>query len=290
MWGIFKSPASRCEALRIDGRGEIFKISVAADTGLSPRQIMRTPKAQLAVLLLAIYLTTAAQFPFSLTAPVIALSVGSCVFFDLLWAFLKRRTIFLPLGGIVTGLIIGFVIDPQAEWFQIVSVAAIAMAVKVFVRISGRQVFNPAAAGLFVAGVLSDGSFGWWGVSFQQPTQLPWGIVAFSILLLPALVSFYRLRRMGSGVAFLVADALLTGIRQTILNPAVLFFAIVMLPEPMTSPVRLKSQVFYGITIAILTFLFSTPSLYTLVGGYGLLPDILTPALLVGNLLFVRLR
>lgn len=252
---------------------------------------MRTPKAQLAVLLLGIYLTTSAQFPVSLTAPVVALSVGSCVIFDLLWTFLKRRAIFLPLGAIVTGLIVGLVIDPQTGWFQIVSVAAIAMAVKVSVRISGRQVFNPAAAGLFVAGVLWRGGFGWWGVSFQRPTLLdPWNIVAFSLLLLPTFVSFYRLRRVGSGASFLIADALLTGVRQTILNPAVLFFAIVMLPEPMTSPVRPKSQVLYGITVAILTSLLSAPSLYTLLGGYGLFPDILTPALLVGNLLFVRHR
>lgn len=113
---------------------------------------MRTPKAQLAVLLLGIYLTTTAQFPLALTAPVVALSVGSCVIFDLLWTFLKRRAIFLPLGALVTGLIVGLVIDPQSGWLQIASVAAIAMAVKVFVRISGRQVFNPAAAGLYVSG------------------------------------------------------------------------------------------------------------------------------------------
>lgn len=252
---------------------------------------MSTPKAQLAVLLLVIYLTTTTRFSLALTAPVVALSVGSCVVFDLLWTFLKRRVLFLPLGAIVTGLIVGLVIDPQSGWFQIASVAVIAMAVKVFVRISGRQVFNPAAAGFFVAGVLWGGGFGWWGISFQRPTLLnPWSIVAFSVLLLPALISFYRLRRVGSGVAFLVTDALLIGARQTFLNPTTLFFATVMLPEPMTSPVRPRSQVLYGITIAILTVLLSTPPVYALMGRYGLLPDILTPALLVGNLLFVRLR
>lgn len=253
--------------------------------------MMRTPKAKLAALLLAIYLTTTVQFPLALTVPTVALSVGCCVFFDLLWSSFKRRTIFLPLGALVTGLIVGLVIDPQTGWLQIVTVSAISMTVKTFVRISGRQVFNPAAAGLYVSGVLWRGGFGWWGASFQRATILePWNIVAFLVLLLPALVSFYRLRRVGSGASFLLANSLLTGVQQTILNPAVLFFAIVMLPEPMTSPVRLKSQVLYGTTVAILTALLSTPSLYTLIGGYGLLPDILTPALLVGNLLFVRHR
>lgn len=51
-------------------------------------------------------------------------------------------------GTIVTGLIVGLVIDPQTARLQIVSVSAIAMAVKAFVRMTGRQVFNPAAQGL----------------------------------------------------------------------------------------------------------------------------------------------
>ncbi len=221
--------------------------------------LLRIPKIQLALILLIIY---ALAFKLSYLN-LLLISVGFTIFFDLLCAYVKSRTFFIPWAGLVTGLIIALVINPNALWYQVAIICALAMASKNFLRIGGKHIFNPAAVGLFLGGVIFNLPAGWWGVSSQT----------VFILLLPGFVSFYRMKRFGSILSFLVVYNLLSGFK-ILLDPTAIFFALVMLPEPMTSPFNLKKQVFFGSIVAAAALILSYFPVFT---------DVLIPALLLGN-------
>lgn len=253
--------------------------------------VFSIPKVQLIIALLLIYLTAFAYYPSPTTLYLLAACVGFTTLFDLLCTYLRRNVFFVPYAAIITGLIIALLIDPSTNVFHIATVTAVAMAVKNFVRFSGRQIFNPAASGLLV-GLLFGQYTAWWGVSFQTINQLTLqNFIFFCILLLPGFVSGVVLRRYYSTIAFIlttifVTQALsptpsLTSILGTLINPALLFFALVMLPEPMTSPVNYKRQILYGVFVAILPFLFSQPWIAI---------DRLIFSLLIGNVTFFKRR
>lgn len=216
--------------------------------------LLKIPKVQLALMLLLI----------NLKAPYLAvICVVFTVFFDLVLTYLKSKTFFIPWSALVTGLIIALIISPNALWYQVAVICALAMAGKNFLRINNRHLFNPAALGLFLGGIFFNLNVSWWGVS---------GVV-FLILLLPGYVSFYKMRRFGSILSFLVFYNLLSGFK-ILLDPTTIFFALVMLPEPMTSPFDLKKQILYGAIVATAALVLSY---------FPVFPDVLIPALLLGN-------
>lgn len=216
--------------------------------------LLKIPKVQLALILLLI----------NLKAPYLAvICVVFTVFFDLVLTYLKSKTFFIPWSALVTGLIIALIISPNALWYQVAVICALAMAGKNFLRINNRHLFNPAALGLFLGGIFFNLDVSWWGVS----------AVVFLILLLPGYVSFYKMRRFGSILSFLVFYNLLSGFKL-LLDPTTIFFALVMLPEPMTSPFDLKKQILYGAIVATAALVLSY---------FPIFPDVLIPALLLGN-------
>lgn len=262
---------------------------------------LNTPKVQLTLFLILIYTTALIRFPTFASLYVLFTTLVFTIFFDLLFTFIRRKTLFIPFAAIVTSLIIALLIDPAASWYQIGLISAIAMGSKNYIRISGRHIFNPAAMGLFLGGIILNLGVAWWGVSFQNISKLSIeNLTFFFILLLPALVSAYRMRRSGSILSFIVLYAVLTSVSDlsllpksllsTLLNPATLFFAIVMLPEPMTSPVNLKRQILYGTTVVLIILALSYPPVINLLSNHNLLPDLFTPALLLANLIFFRYR
>lgn len=224
---------------------------------------LKIPKVQLALILLLIYLSALKQYPTLSNLYLAFICVGFTIFFDLLFTYIRRRVLFLPLSALVTGLIIALVVDPNALWYQLAFICAVAVAAKNFVRLSGKHIFNPAGAGLFLGAVIFNVPISWWGAS----------LLPFYILLLPGLISALQLRRFGSVLSFLLIYSL-SSTFSLLTDPTTIFFALVMLPEPMTSPFDLKKQVFYGVIVAAFTLVFSQLPIF---------PDALIPALLLGN-------
>lgn len=253
--------------------------------------VFRIPKVQLGVALFLIFLTALTTYPSFVSVRIIVLSLLFTIGTDLFFTFLRKRALFIPYAALVTGLILSLTINPHMQWYEILLVASISMGAKNFLRISNRHIFNPAGIGLVIGGILLHQNVSWWGTSFQ--TLTPFGIkqiLFFLILLLPSLVSVYRMRRYGSIFSFLIMYLLLSlflshfnfAILRTILfDPTIIFFSIIMLPEPMTSPVQLKRQISYGIFVALIAIVVSSNRL---------LPDGLLPFLLAGNILFFKFR
>ncbi len=266
-------------------------------------QFLKIPKVQLAITLLLIVFTAFLHVRSFATLLIFLFAVGFSVAFDLLFLTLRRTKLFIPYAAVVSGLIIGLLTSPETFWYQIATTCALAMAVKNFLRISGRHVFNPAGSGLFLAGILFHQTVSWWGVSFQTITA-PFSLLKmlyFIILGLPFLISGFRMRRLISIFSFLITYTVvslvfllhtfsLTTFFITVADSTVIFFSIVMLPEPMTSPVKQKRQLLYGVIVALVVSLLSYPGINSALSQKGLLPDPFITALLIGNLFFLRFR
>lgn len=237
------------------------------------QRILRIPKVQMFLALFLIFLTGfVVHYRNYLFVETYILSVGFTVLCDLI--FLKARKIgpFPVYAALVTGSIIALIISPNIMWYQLFLVCALAMASKNFIRFDKRHVFNPAAFGVFFSHIFFGQIVSWWGVSWFNLSAL------VLILLLPVYVSGYKMRRWKIITSFLIIYYLFTMSNGLIFDPTVLFFAIVMLPEPMTTPIRNNPQILFGVFVAIISRFLN----------FQLLPDVFLPALLVGNLLFFR--
>ena len=251
-------------------------------------QFFRIPKVQLVLALVLIAFTAILHRPTISTIFVFLLAVGFSILFDLLFLTLRRIKLFIPYAAIVSGLIIGLLTSPDTPRYQIVIISALAMAGKNFFRISDRHIFNPAGFGLLLAGVLFRHPISWWGVSFQTVARP----LYFFILCLPLLVSGLRMKRYAGTFSFLITYTLVSSVfflrafslqkfLVTLFDPTVIFFSVVMVPEPMTSPVQPKRQMLYGMMIAVTVAALSITRVS---------PDPLIAALLAGNLIFFRFR
>ncbi len=262
--------------------------------------LKNNPKIQFICLLFLFYVVTLFHLPLNLALQLLVLCVGFTVLADLLFTFLRRKTFFIPYSAVITGLILTLIIDPSASWFQILVISVAAMAIKNFIRISRRHIFNPVASGLAGGWVIFKLNPSWWGASLYTPgaITLPNTIVFLSLLAL-AFVSCYRYKRYNSVISFLISSAFLSILFSlsafsviSILStfaPGNLFYAVVMVAEPMTSPINRKRQILYGFTVALIFVLLVVFQKNISHLGFSNVDSSLI-ALLIGNLLFFNYR
>lgn len=265
------------------------------------QKVFSVPKIQISVLLFFLFVLVAPRIGVFLALYLLT----ACLFFtigsDILFAYLRRKTFFKePYAALVTGLILTLIIDTSASWYQILLICAGAMVIKNFLRIGGRHVLNPAASGLILGYIVFGLNPSWWGPTFYiGGLTNPLNIAIFAVILSFGFVSVRRMKRGFIFASFMLSSvvfAFFNSFRFTIslitsifLSPGVWFYSLVMLPEPMTSPVNIKRQVMYGVFVALVTFLlvqFVLP-LEFLGGNF---PDVTLVALLLGNIVFFKFR
>jgi len=256
--------------------------------------IIRIPKVEISLLLLCILFTVYPIIGFQLAVYLFISCLGYCVLSDLFFTYLLRQRLFIPYAAVVTILIITLIVDPSIKWYQLFLICVVAMGIKNFVRIGGRHVFNPAASGFLVGWIIFGINPSWWGLTLPVKSTLLQILLYISLIGI-AYVSALRLRRFGTILSYLLFYSIIelvngtstTGLLQTIINPGSLFYALVMLSEPQTSPVMKTRQVLYGLMIAVLII-----SSVLLVNRLPILrpPDILIVVLLIGNILFFKFR
>ncbi|MBI4038240.1 RnfABCDGE type electron transport complex subunit D [Candidatus Daviesbacteria bacterium] len=232
------------------------------------KAILVMPKSLMVLALLLAALSSIIYFPSSDRILVIILAVATALISDLIFTKVRGVPPFLMSAALVSGLIIGLLVSPSLPWYIPVVAATAAMGIKNFFRVGDNHIFNPAASGLLVAHLIFNQHVSWWGVSWQQ------SILPVAILLTPVLVSAYYLKRYSIILPFLLVYAILN---RVIFDPTVIFFAIVMLPEPKTSPNELMPQIAFG-------------SLVALGSSFILFADPLITSLLLANLLFYLVK
>ncbi len=191
-----------------------------------------------------------------------------------------------PDAALVTGLFLALIFPPVAPLLLTGAVAFAAVALRHALRYRGRPWFNPAALGVLLGTLLFGLAPSWWvGIG-------PYGeiaVVALGLLLIARAPHSWRLPAVflaSYGVLSIVQHVVVgaaTDPRLLLLqvaDPATLFFALFMVPEPRTSPGAAHQKVLYagaiGTAAAFLPLFL--PSLGIVV------------SLLIGNLLAVALR
>lgn len=171
---------------------------------------------------------------------------------DIAINYVKEKRLFLPKTAIITGLILGLVID--ASLYLLILTAAIAILSKHVIKIRGRHIFNPANFGLFVALFLPV-SESWWGMYNPLP------------VILLGLLIVYKLKRYHQVLPFLAVNAILmliifaTDVGKIInylTSGILLFFVFYMMIEPVTSPMHKKSRIAFGTLAGIFAVILYT--------------------------------
>lgn len=155
--------------------------------------------------------------------------------FDLIYTYFKSKRFYLPFSAIVSGLIMGLILDYTQGLFPLLIAVLAAFISKHFIKIKQNHIFNPAAFGVFVSSLITHSSISWWSVVTVKIFLLP------LLFLLPIL---HRLRRLHIPLIFLggmfIYLILTTGFPSTltlISDGSLLFFALIMLTEPMTTKI-----------------------------------------------------
>jgi len=174
----------------------------------------------------------------------------------------------------ITSLILVLIIPAfPADFIYIFGASGLAMASKYLITIEKRHIFNPAAVSVAAIALVSPTHIATWWIGSVY--MLP--IVVIGGLLLARKIGRERMVYTFIGVYIIltVLSIIINGssISQTInlslLSSPVLFFAFVMLTEPMSSPARERLQIYYAIFAAVL---FSTPELRIL--NIGITPEL----------------
>ncbi len=202
---------------------------------ISRKIIFRDVRFQVSIVLLMIWFLNLFFTPnfHVLIYPLLGVILFSL--FDLIYTYFKSKRAYLPFSAIVSGLIIGLILDYSQGLFPLLIAVFAAFIAKHFIKIKSNHIFNPAAFGLFASSILFHSSISWWSVITVKIYALP------LIFLLPVLK---RLRRLHIPLAFLggmfIYLILTTGVQSAFLlmsDGSLLFFAVVMLTEPMTTKI-----------------------------------------------------
>ncbi|MBI2326862.1 RnfABCDGE type electron transport complex subunit D [Candidatus Curtissbacteria bacterium] len=201
---------------------------------------------------------------------------------DLFVTWIRDRKLYFPSASLVTGFLIGLIIAPSEPFWMIILAAILASLSKQFINVGLRQhIFNPAAFGIMATSLALNVPVAWWAVAWSR-----WPL----IILVPLMIRIlWRMKRLILPVTFLTTyfiylffqfspnDAVVTLVDGTFL-----LFALVMLPEPITSKTQGSLKYLFGVMVAFLAILISRTNFLT---------DAFLSALLISNLIgFLLLR
>jgi ferredoxin-NADP reductase/Na+-translocating ferredoxin:NAD+ oxidoreductase RnfD subunit len=180
----------------------------------------------------------------------------------------------------ITALILVLIIVPLKSFSDLgfyIMVGLLAMSSKYIVAINKKHIFNPAAFAVVLTAIGFNQGASWWVGSspmfvfvlvggFLVVRKLRRFDMVFNFLLVSLAVTL--------GISLLNGGDLLSKLQRTLLGTPLLFFAFIMLTEPLTTPPTKKLQAVYG---AIVGFLFA-PQVH--LGSLYFTPE---AALIIGN-------
>ena len=207
------------------------------------------------------------NLPQIIVYPLLSIAIISALDFGLTW--LRYRKKYLPTAPVVSGFLIGLILAPSEPVYVILAASILVSLSKHFLAAGVRRhIFNPAAFGIMGAYFLFGTTVSWWGVSWSK---LP-------LIILVTLMAriLYKMHRLYLPLAFLAVYTAYFLRLEIIFDPTILLFALVMLPEPMTSPAVGYFKYLFGALVAIVAILIS---------NFTKIPEVFLPALLLSNFL-----
>ncbi len=183
----------------------------------------------------------------------VVMTVSTAVLLDGIIIWQKEGRFRFPGGALISGLIIAALIEPDLENKFIYFIApTFAILSKRLIRVSNRNVFNPAAFGLLATTLFSQGLITWWAAT------------PFYLVVPLGLFIIYKMRGW-----LLISSFLLTAAPLYVIYGAInqidfidsiglinVFFVLFMLTEHKSAPQSTNAKIIYGSSIGILSFSF----------------------------------
>ncbi len=171
--------------------------------------------------------------PVFLINPLVA--IVSMYAFDFCISRVRSGKGIVTLSSLVTGLLIGLVFDPTAAIWVLIIACLVAAFSKQFIAFgSHRHIWNPAVLGIAVTSIIFNQSSGWWAAS--------WGIIPVLIIVAGMTLALSQIRRvfmpfifLGIMFVYLSFTGTWSGAFELVTSGTFIFFAFIMLPEPVTS-------------------------------------------------------
>lgn len=156
----------------------------------------------------------------------------------------------VPGGALITALIVAGIVL-SGDVVAAAGVTVLALGLKYVIRPGGRNVFNPAALGLYVAALVFGVGLTWWGAGSVLVLVL--GVVTAYLvkvhdILFSFLVPYWLLTFLLVPETVPQSAGAVVGLAQSYVT----FFAVIMVVEPVTSPDRQRSRVAYGLGVAVI--------------------------------------
>jgi Na+-translocating ferredoxin:NAD+ oxidoreductase RnfD subunit len=222
----------------------------------------RTPKGLLTILLVVL---TAIAAPGE-GAGAVMLNMGVAILaagvVDLVILRLRNACWEYPSGAVLTAMIVTMVVRAQEAWYVPAAIAVVAVLSKYALRTRQANVFNPAAFALVLMSFVLPMGQSWWGA---LPDVSPLWLRAFLLLggiyitsrvnKIPLVLSFLGTYFcLFTAAAFLGDPRMVAEIFRSPDVDAALYFALIILTDPPTSPARYRGQWVFGIIVAVTGF------------------------------------
>lgn len=180
----------------------------------------------------------------------------------------------------ITALILALIIPPTSPFANLpllITASVISMASKYILAFHKKHIFNPAAIGVLLASIVVGSPATWWvGTTLMVPVVLAAGFflwrkvkkvdMVLTFILVSLLTLFVINLSKGSDWFTLLNNMLL--------HSSFLFFAVIMLTEPMTMPPTYNLQLIYAAIVGVLfvpdihlVSIYSTPELALIMGN-----------------------
>ena len=225
------------------------------------RHFFRTPKGLLTLVLFALLAIAAPHEGWRVVMPGLAGAVAIAGLLDVFILRSRHPRWEFPSGAVLTALIVAMVLSPQTPPLVVALTSALAVGTKYLVRTRAGNVFNPAALAIVVTFPVFHAGQSWWGA---LPEVTPVGQIA---LLAGGIFIADRVNKMPLVLTFLAAYYLLFTATAFISDPgwvaevfrapdlqAVVFFALFILTDPPTSPVKYRDQIVFAVIVAIASY------------------------------------
>lgn len=214
---------------------------------------------RIALVLTLVWIVASYNFGLAHAVPTVVAAVVAALSLDFAINKFARNLTYFPVSGLVSGLLVGLIIDPSSGYHVVVAAALLAVLSKHLISYLGphirNHIFNPAAFGIVVVSLFYGNQTAWWGVSWWPGIYL---------LLIPT--AGYIIYKMGRGPLVLTFLAIYAAYRliltgdpvSSLLSPldaTTIFFALVMLPEPQSSPATGVWKYGFGLLVGVILIL-----------------------------------